>query len=368
MAEVYRHSMRANIKRNLLDKLDSLLENIGAGQDLEPGRLTALKLHFGEQGNTAYIRPVFIRRIVDYLGAKGCKVFLTDTNTLYRGSREDAATHLRTAIANGFAFSVVNAPLIIADGICGNDETEIQINQTHYTSVPIANAVTKADALMVVSHFKGHEASGFGGAIKNLGMGCASRRGKLSMHSTVSPKIKAKKCRGDRLCELACSFDAITLVEGKAVIDPEICTGCAECLGVCPHSAITIRWNAGLNQLSERMAEFALGAVWEKADRCWYVNFVNRVTPACDCYGHSDAPIVPDLGIFASTDPVALDQACYDAVTEAPGLAGTALKDGGQPGQDKFRLIYPNVDPGAQLAHAQQIGLGSRSYELIKLT
>ena len=367
MTDVFQHSMRANIKRNLIDKVGNLLENIGAAEGLEPRQLVAVKLHFGEKGNTAFIRPVFVRRVVDHIRKQNCKVFLTDTNTLYRGSREDASTHLETAITNGFAFSVVNAPLIIADGLKASDETDVAISGKYYSSVPIGRAIVAADALVALSHFKAHEVSGFGGAIKNIGMGCASRRGKLSMHSTVSPKIIAKKCKGDRLCDLACTFDAISMVENKAVIDDQVCTGCGECLGVCPHSAISINWNAGMLDVSEKMAEFALGAVSGKAGKCWYVNFVNRVTPACDCYDFSDASIVPDLGIFASTDPVALDQACYDAVTQARGLPHSALKDNCAEGVDKFKAIYPNVDPGAQLVHAEAIGLGNRSYQLIKL-
>lgn len=367
MADVYHHTMRASIKKNLLDKLGNLLIKLEVGTGLEPNQLVAIKIHFGEKGNSAYIRPIFVRKVVDYIRQSGLKVFLTDTNTLYRGSREDAATHVETAITNGFAFSVVNAPIVIACGLRANDESQIEIPGEYYDSVPIGNAIVKTDGLMVLTHFKGHEVSGFGGAIKNLGMGCASRKGKLSMHSTVAPKVIRKKCKGDRLCEYACTFKAISIVDNVAVIDREQCTGCGECLGVCPHSAIAIQWNAGLKEVSEKMAEFALGAVQHKADRCWYVNFVTQVSPACDCYGFADAPIVPDLGIFASKDPVSLDQACYDAVTQAEGLPGTALKDQTSAGVDKFKVIFPQVEPEAQLIHAEKIGLGSRSYNLIRL-
>ena len=367
MADVYHHTMRANIKKNLVDKIENLLNKLEVAKELEPHQLVAIKLHFGEKGNSAYIRPIFVRKVVDHIRQAGMKVFLTDTNTLYRGSREDAATHTETAITNGFAFSVVNAPILIADGIRANDETEVEIPGDYYKTVPIGNAIVKTDGMVVLTHFKGHEVSGFGGAIKNLGMGCASRKGKLSMHSTVAPKVIRKKCKGDRLCEYACTFGAISMVENVAVIDREICTGCGECLGVCPHQAITIKWNAGLMEVSEKIAEFALGAVRNKPGKCWYINFVTQVSPACDCYDYADAPIVPDLGIFASTDPVALDQACYDAVTEAQGLPNTALKDQLEPGIDKFKVIFPQVEPEAQLIHAEKIGLGSRNYNLIRL-
>jgi hypothetical protein len=360
--------MRANIRTNLIKKLSGLLEKIDIGAGIEKGRLVALKLHFGEKGNTGFIRPVFVRQVVDALQKKKLSVFLTDTNTLYRGSRNNAAIHLDTAIQNGFAYSVVNAPLVIADGLKATDQTSVAIKGDHYKTVPIGSALVEADALVVLSHFKAHEATGFGGAIKNLGMGGASRKGKLSMHSDLSPKISPKFCKGDNYCEIACTFDAISMVEKKAVIDNDTCTGCGECLGVCPHGAINIQWNAEYAAISEKMAEFALGTVSGKAGQCWYVNFVTRVTPACDCYAHSDASIVPDLGMFASTDPVALDQACYDAVTEAAGIPGTALGENTAAGTDKFKTLYPKLDPQSQLAHAEKIGLGTREYELVRLS
>lgn len=367
MSDVYFYSIRADIKLNLPKKLQKLLAKIGTAEGLEPGRMVAVKIHFGEKGNTSYIRPVFAGIAVDYIKAKGHKVFLTDTNTLYRGSREDASSHLETAITNGFAYAVVRAPLIIADGLRAKDDVAVPVPGNHCKEVFIGNAIAQADALVVLSHFKGHEVTGFGGALKNLGMGCASRRGKLSMHSTLSPKIISEKCRGDKLCTLACTFDAITMVDKIAVIDEEKCTGCGECIGVCPHGAVSVRWNGGLRRISEKMAEYATGAVNDKKDRCWYVNFVSQVSPACDCYGHNDAPIVEDIGIFASTDPVAIDQACYDAVKAAKGISGTALGDNIEPNTDKFKAIYPEVEPEAQLIHGEKLGLGVRKYDLIKL-
>jgi len=359
--------MRASIKRNLLDKLENILEKAQVGHQTPKHNIFAVKLHFGEKGNSGFIRPIFVRKVVDYIKAKGNRVFLTDTNTLYRGSREDAVTHLDTAITNGFAYSVVNTPLLIADGLRANDEVEIDISGKHVNTAYIGMAIWKADALVSLAHFKAHELTGFGGAIKNLGMGCSSKRGKLEMHSGLAPKVKAKMCKGDKYCEIACSFNAISMVDNVAVIDREKCTGCGECLGVCPHQAINILWKAGAQTVSEKMAEYAYAAVQGKQGKCWYVNFVNRVTPACDCYGHSDASVVPDLGIFASIDPVALDQACYDAVCQATGLAGTALGENIESGSDKFKTLYPNIDPEAQLSHAEKIGLGSRKYELVKL-
>jgi len=367
MTDVFFHTTRASINKNLLDKVENLLEKIDMGNSIVKNQIMAVKLHFGEKGNSAFIRPIFVRKAIDLIKSKGIKTYLTDTNTLYRGSREDAATHIETAICNGFAYSVVNAPIVIADGIRGNDEIEVDISGKHFQSVPIGMGIVKADALLVLSHFKAHELTGFGGGVKNLGMGCSSRKGKLSMHSTVSPKINPKKCKGDGICEIACSFDAISMMEEKAVIDREKCTGCGVCLGVCPHLAINIKWSGQANKVAEKMAEFAYGAIKSKEGKCWYVNFVTQVSPACDCYGYSDSPIVPDIGIFASTDPVALDMACFDAVKTARGLPKTALKENVESGVDKFKALYPNLNPLAQLIHGEKIGLGNRKYNLIKL-
>ncbi len=366
-ATVYFASMRSNVRRNLLDKIDMLLTKMGLPGALEKHHLVAVKTHFGEEGNTAYVRVDYVRRVVQNIHKAGARAFVTDASTLYRGSRGDAIGHLETAHQHGFTYGTLGAPVIIADGLRSAASVLVPITGDHYREVPIAESIALADGLVVVSHFKLHEATGFGGALKNLGMGCAPREGKLSMHSSVSPAIDKKKCTGDGICVRACTFQAIKLVDKKAQIDDGRCTGCAECLGVCPHGAIGVRWNQAREVLQQRMAEFALGAVHGKAGRCFYLNFVMRVSPACDCYGMNDAPIVPDLGIYASTDPVAVDAACVDALNASPGLPGSALKHAFAPGTDKIDDIYPKLPYLVQLEHAEKLGLGHRQYELVTL-
>lgn len=364
---VYHVDMRAQMNWNLLDKLAALLKAAGLAQVIRPQANVAVKLHFGEKGNTAYIRPVFIRRIVEEICALGGNPYLTDTCTLYRGSRETAPKHLKTAVENGFSYAAVGAPLIIADGIRGATGRKVQVDLPHKKSVPIAAGILDADCLVVVSHFKCHEIAGFGGALKNLGMGCSTKEGKLDQHAGIGPIVTAKKCVACGTCVPVCKFGAIALAEDNAVIDEDKCVGCGECIVVCPELAITIRWVAKASEAMEKMIEHAYGAVKNKEERCLFVNFITRVSPACDCYPHADMPIVPDLGILASTDPVALDRACCDLVNNAPGLPGSALKTAHEPGKDKFKDIYPQIDWPVQFVHAEAIRLGTTEYELVPI-
>jgi len=366
MSNVYFADMRASHKENLFDKITRLLSLCNLEQRIHEGDLTAVKLHFGEKGNSAFIRPIFARRVVDELKKRGARPFLTDSSTLYPGERKEAVSALACAIENGFAFAVVNAPLIISDGLRGVTETAVAIEGELLQEVYIGTEIVEADALVVLSHFKGHELTGFGGAIKNLGMGCASRRGKLVQHSTVAPRVSAKSCTGCGICIRACAHDAISIADGKAVIDQARCAGCSRCITVCPAKAVNIQWNEATDLLMKKMAEYATGAVANKREKMLYLNFITQVSPACDCYGHCDAPIVNDIGICASIDPVALDQACVDLVNNARGNQGTALKTGHEPGGDKFRGCWPEIPWQVQLEHAEKVGLGSRHYELIR--
>jgi len=367
MSKVYFADMRASHKENLFDKISRLLRLCGLEERINEGDLTAVKLHFGEKGNSAFIRPIFARRVVDELKRLGAKPFLTDSSTLYPGERKEAVSALVCAIENGFAFAVVNAPLIISDGLRGVTETTVAIDGELLQEVSIGTEIVEADALVVLSHFKGHELTGFGGAIKNLGMGCASRRGKLVQHSTVAPRVSAKNCTGCGICIRACAHDAISITDAKAVIDPVRCAGCSRCITACPTKAVNIQWNEATDLLMKKMAEHAIGVVLNKREKMVYLNFITQVSPACDCYGHCDAPIVNDIGICASIDPVALDQACADLVNNALGNQGTALKTGHEPGGDKFRGCWPEIPWQVQLEHAEKMGLGRRQYELICL-
>ena len=366
MSKVYFADMRASHKENLFDKISKLLALCGLAQRVGEGDLAAVKIHFGEKGNSAFIRPIFARRVVDELKKLGAKPFLTDSSTLYPGERKEAVSALACGIENGFAYAVVNAPLIISDGLRGVTETTVQVAGELLKEVYIGTEIVEADALIALSHFKCHELTGFGGTIKNLGMGCASRKGKLVQHSTVAPRVTAKHCTGCGICIKACAHDAITIVDGAAVIDEVKCAGCSRCITVCPTKAVAIQWNEAADLVMKKMAEYALGAVSNKQGKTVYLNFITQVSPACDCYGHCDAPIVNDIGICASTDPVALDQACADLVNNARGNQDSALKSGHEPGGDKFRGVWPEIPWQVQLEHAEKVGLGSRSYELIR--
>ena len=380
---VYFADLRSTPQRSLMDKLDTLMQKAELAERMKPGGLTAIKLHFGEKGNTAYVRPVMVRRFVDAVKAAGAKPFLTDSNTLYVGTRSDAVAHLTTAVENGFAYSVVGAPLIIGDGIRGHSETAVKVDLAECEKAYIGSEVVEAHSLISIAHFKGHELSGFGGAIKNLGMGAASRHGKLFMHSNVSPSISAKRCVACGECIRRCPVNAIKLKRRaadypsappqskkpdlRADKDEDLCIGCGDCILVCPESAISIQWDAQIPEFLRRMVAYTKAVVLGKEEHSVFFNFITQVSPACDCYPFQDAPIVGDIGIVASTDLVALDQASVDLVNQAPGMPDSELKHAHAPGEDKFRDLYPKVDWEIQLEYAQEIGLGSRDYELIEV-
>ncbi|MCX5750610.1 MAG: DUF362 domain-containing protein [Candidatus Saganbacteria bacterium] len=309
----------------------------------------ACKIHFGEPGNTAYLKPQFVQPIITELSGYTKNFFLTDTNTLYKGSRSDAVNHLKTAAAHGYNF----APVIIADGLRGQDLNEVEINQKHFKKVKIASALARADKLLVLTHFKGHEMTGFGGALKNLGMGCGSRAGKQQMHADFKPKIKTNLCKKDGSCAKWCPTSALQWSEGKVpVLIPEKCIGCGECLAVCRFGAISEMWNSSTFILQEKIVEYAY-RIKKKHPMILYFNFLMEISPNCDCYGHNDPPVVPDLGVLASFDPVAIDQASIDLVNQKAG-------------KDIFKALYSYADWNVQLSYAEQIGLGKRDYELQK--
>jgi hypothetical protein len=362
--------------KTLLDKLDTLLDRVDLKGKIKERDLVAIKLHFGEKGNTAFVRPIFLRRVVAGVKQHKGKPFLTDTNTLYRGMRQEAISHMTLAFENGFAYSVVDAPVIIADGLRGNSAVKVRIDKPIFKTVSIAHEIYVADALISVTHFKGHELSGFGGTLKNLGMGCASREGKLSQHSNISPQVKAKACKGCELCLTTCAQEAILMqppkseVESKrkvAFIDTKKCNGCGECILTCPTGAVQIQWNETIPIFQKKMVEHAYGAVQKKKGKALYLNFLTQISPACDCYGYSDTPIVNDIGILSSEDPVAIDQASVDLVHGEEGNRSSKLPGGWKTGEDKFRALYPEVDWSIQLDYAEQIGMGTRNYELIRI-
>lgn len=366
--KVYFSDARARTNTdNKISKIRRLAEAVGLGGIVAKGDLTAIKLHFGEHGNDTHLKPVYVRQIVDMVREAGGKPFLTDTNTLYTGSRTNAVDHLLTAYEHGFAYSVVNAPVIIADGLRGGNAIQVAINKKRFAEVTIGRDIHDSQCLVVLSHFKGHMVAGFGGAIKNLAMGCATNKGKRDQHS---PSLSADqdKCIGCGLCQESCPAGAATLDDGgKCVIDQAKCIGCFECATVCPQGAVQMDYLRDIPEFMERMTEYAYGAVQNKAGKLCFINFLLNITPDCDCVPWSDTPMVQDIGILASTDPVAIDKASYDMVTSQVGLAGCKLDHHCDSGQDKFQAAWGHTMGPRQISYGQEIGLGQADYELIEI-
>ncbi len=372
-SKVYFTDLRTVPGNDMLTKLERLIRRAGIADIDFEGKFTAIKIHFGEPGNLAYIRPNYAARVVDVIRSLGGKPFLTDSNTLYTGGRSNAVDHLNAANENGFNRIAAHADVIIADGLKGTDYKEVPCGGEYCPAPKIGTAIADADIVISMNHFKGHGESGFGGALKNLGMGSASVGGKLELHSSSQPCIDEKNCIGCHICEKYCRHDAVKIVDKKAVIDYDKCVGCGQCVAVCQKSAAVIKDYVTSEILNSKIAEYALAVV--KGKPAFHISFIMNVSPNCDCWGHNDAAIVPDLGIAASFDPVALDCACADMVKAAPSLAGTAVSDKDHAegctcghhhkGEDKFRLVHPDTDWESGAAYGEKIGLGRRSYELI---
>lgn len=358
--------MRAKPKRNLPAKVKGLLVSAGFDElDLEK-KFVAIKIHFGEPGNLAFIRPNYAALVASMVRDAGGKPFLTDTNSLYTGRRSNAVDHLSAAAHNGFNALTVGCDVIIADGLKGTDYQEIEVGLKHTKAARIASAVATADVIISMNHFKGHELTGIGGAVKNLGMGCGSRGGKLFMHSASKPKIDVEKCVACGVCVESCSQAAIFFNPAKrAEIDYDKCIGCGQCIAMCQYGAAEAVFNESAASASEKIAEYALAAV--KGKPSLHLSFITDVSPFCDCWGHNDAALVADIGFAASRDPVALDMACADLVNSAPVSESSML--GGREiaeGSDKFGAVHKNTDWKAGLAYAESIGLGTTSYKLVR--
>jgi 2-oxoacid:acceptor oxidoreductase delta subunit (pyruvate/2-ketoisovalerate family) len=366
-SRVYFASIRArSYQENKQNKIQGLFDAAGLNEAVHKGDLTAIKLHFGEKGNDSYVNPVFVRPIADKVRAQGARPFLTDTNTLYGGSRANAVDHLQTALEHGFGCAVAGAPVIIADGLKSDNYREVKIDKRHFQKVKIAGEIASCDSLIVVSHFKAHLPAGFGGAIKNLGMGCAAALGKAEQHS-AKPIFNAELCLGCRACQESCPGQAITVEEKISAVDYDLCKGCGKCLRVCPTHALDFNWFVEVPPFMERLTEYAFGAVAGKENRVGFFNFLLNITPDCDCVPWSDAPLVPDIGILASRDPVAIDQASYDLVNRQMGLSNSLLQRNREPGKDKFLGVWENTLGNIQLDYGAEIGLGNKEYRLIEI-
>ncbi|MFP4498300.1 MAG: DUF362 domain-containing protein [Vulcanimicrobiota bacterium] len=334
------------------EAIQHICKEAGVAEKISKDEYVAVKLHVGDVNNTTHVRPGVVKSVVDEIRKKEAQVFLTETSTLYRGARENAVKHIMHAVEHGFSLQETGAPFIMADGLAGDSEIEVKINGEMFDSVLVAREARMADFLMIVSHMTGHIATGFGAAIKNLGMGLASRKGKLRQHSSIKPEIIYEKCVYCRKCEEWCPKDAISENEGKAWIDPDKCIGCGECLAVCRFGAVKFDWGAESDWMQKAMAEHALGVVVDK--KAFYFNVCVNMTKDCDCFTIDQKKMIPDIGILGSWDPVALDQASLDLT-----------KNSGE--KNLNQMAAENVNGNVQLEHAEKIGLGTRNYEIVQV-
>ena len=372
-AKVYFTDFRTKANGDgLPTKLKKLIKKAGiANLDLE-GKFVAIKLHFGEMGNISYLRPNYARAVVDVVKELGGKPFLTDCNTMYPGSRKNAIEHLYCAWENGFTPLTVGCPIIIGDGLKGTDDIEVPVVGGEYVEkAKIGRAIMDADIFISLTHFKGHEMTGFGGAIKNIGMGCGSRAGKTEQHISGQPIVDEELCRGCKKCMAQCANHGLIFDEErhKMQINKEHCVGCGRCLGACNFDAINFEDFHAPQLLNRKMAEYTKAVIDGRPH--FHISLVVDVSPNCDCHCENDAPILPNLGMFVSTDPLALDQACVDACLAATPMPGSQLHDHiHAPGfcdkHDHFRNSTPESEWQSCLEHAEKIGVGTRNYELIK--
>ena len=370
-SKVYFADLRADYHENLQQKLTRLMKTAGMGDIDFKDKYAAIKLHFGEPGNLAFLRPNWAKTVADFVRERGGKPFLTDCNTMYPGSRKNALEHLYCAWENGFTPLTVGCPILIGDGLKGTDDIEVPVAGGEYVrAAKIGRAIMDADVFISLTHFKGHEMTGFGGTIKNIGMGCGSRAGKKEQHSNGQPTINPEACRGCRRCQRECANGGLEFDEAarRMRVNTKNCVGCGRCLGACNFDAISFGDNAALTELNCRMAEYTKAVVDGRPN--FHISLVVDVSPNCDCHCENDAPILPNLGMFASFDPLALDQACVDACLAAAPLPNSQLSDhmaekGFIDHHDHFKNSTPESEWRSCLDHAEKIGLGSREYELV---
>ena len=351
-SKVYFIGVDANEEESsIVNKLGALLRKSALLSVVKEGDKAALKLHFGEGGNTGYVKPAYVREIVDAVLAQKAQPFLSDTNTLYCGRRTNSSDHLKLAYEHGFTLDAVHANVIIPDDTQKQNVREVELNASHVKTAKIGRVYRDADCLIGIAHFKGHLMTGFGGALKNIGMGCATRDGKLFQHGGMAPVVMKRKCTGCGACVSVCPANAVLVSEGKARVDPAACIGCASCIAACKFSAIDVNWEAGGALIQERMIEYAKAVLMNKQGKAIFYNFLMKITKECDCIAKDDPRVVADIGILASTDPVAIDTASYDLVSEKAG-------------EDIIKRLHPSRSGRDQLKYACDIGLGSMDYEL----
>lgn len=365
-AKVYFTDMHTSFSENLPQKLERLIKAAGIGKIDFEKKYAAIKMHFGEPGNLAFLRPNYAAVVVKVVKELGGKPFLTDCNTLYVGGRKNALDHLDTAYVNGFSPFSTGCHVIIGDGLKGTDDVLVPVVGGDYVKeAKIGRAIMDADVFISLSHFKGHELTGFGGAIKNIGMGCGSRAGKMEMHNAGKPNVDQEKCVGCGRCIKICAHDGPSITNHKAFIDHTKCVGCGRCIGVCPMDAISAPGDETNEILNKKMAEYTWAVLNGRPH--FHISLVIDVSPNCDCHAENDIPIVPDVGMFASFDPVALDQACADAVNRQTIIADSQLDHMPHVHNDHFIDSAPTTDWHSQIEHAVKMGIGTDQYELIRI-
>lgn len=369
VSNVYFTDLRVKNGDNLLTKLQRLIKTAGIGNIDFTDKYVAIKMHFGEPGNLAFLRPNYAKTVADVVKELGGKPFLTDCNTLYVGGRKNALDHLDSANLNGFNPTTTGCQIIIADGLKGTDEALVPVEGgTYVKEAKIGRAVMDADVFISLNHFKGHEATGFGGALKNIGMGCGSRAGKMEMHSAGKPHVDQNLCIGCQMCAKICAHDAPEFENKKATINHDKCVGCGRCIGVCPKDAILSASDESNEILNCKIAEYTKAVIDNRPH--FHISLVIDVSPYCDCHGENDAAIVPNVGMFASFDPVALDVACADAVNAQPVLSNSMLGDCSEEerashNHDHFHSIFPETCWESAITHGEKIGIGNSKYKLI---
>ncbi len=366
-SKVYFTNFRTTLQENQLQKLARLVKTAGMLENIQfKDRYAAIKIHFGEPGNLAFLRPNYSKVLVDLIKEQGGKAFLTDCNTLYVGGRKNALDHLDTAYENGYSPFSTGCHVIIGDGLKGTDDILVPVENGEYVKeAKIGRAIMDADILISLNHFKGHECTGFGGALKNIGMGCGSRAGKMEMHNAGKPFVDHEKCVGCGFCRKNCAHDAITITDRKATIDTSKCVGCGRCIGACPVDAVSTLTDESNDILNKKMAEYSWAVLHGRPH--FHISLVVDVSPYCDCHGENDVPIVPDVGMFASFDPVALDMACADAVNAQQTIKGSIMDDVEHCHHDHFTDLHPTTNWKVCLDHAEKMGIGTTQYELITI-
>lgn len=368
MSDVFFTDMNVDRSQNLLKKLEKLIDKAGLGTIDFEDKFVAIKIHFGEPGNMAYIRPNYARVVVDYIKERGGKPFLTDCNTLYPGKRRNAIDHLYAAWENGFTETTVGCPVIIADGLKGTDEEFIKINKELVEDAKIGKAIADADIIVSITHFKGHESTGFGGTLKNIGMGSGSYSGKMEQHQEGKPVVIESECIGCKACIQECAHGAITIVNGKARIDLKKCVGCGRCVGRCIRAAIDVPDNSHNDDLCKKIAEYTYATLLNKPN--FHISLAMDISPYCDCFSKNHPAILPNVGFFASFDPVAIDVAAADMCNKQHAMKGSkldGLEHGHEHEHDHFHLLHPSTNWKVQVEHAEKIGLGSTKYKLIEV-